>query len=366
MLFGSGLLSNCYIEGDSHMVKNLWACKLALTAAVLVAGVFSANQANAFHHYYYSSGGSSGGWYSSGGCCGGYYYSSGGSSGGYYRVGHHHRTYYYSSGGCCGGYYSSGGCCGGWYSSGGCCGSYIVSYGSSGGCCGSYYTGNTVIYSTPATSVIQATPTPAAGPSPTPAAPAPGAPVPGPDKGAFFTPSSSGTLVVNVPADAKVYVNDFLTSTTGTVRQYVSRGLEAGRTYSYTIRVETVRDGQTNSETKTVQLSSGRVAEVAFNGNSNGTQVAGDAAKTKLTLRVPADAKVTLAGAETNTPGTVREYSTTKLSNGSQWSDYKVVVSVVRDGRMQAKEQTITLIGGENRELSFDFDSAQVASADVR
>jgi uncharacterized protein (TIGR03000 family) len=91
------------------------------------------------------------------------------------------------------------------------------------------------------------------------------------------------------------------------------------------------------------------------------TIAAAPAVKTRLTLRVPAEAKVTLAGVATKQNGEVRQFSTTKLTAGQVWDDYKVVVEMERDGQMLREERTIKLTGGRPQELAINFDSTQIA-----
>ena len=79
-------------------------------------------------------------------------------------------------------------------------------------------------------------------------------------------------------------------------------------------------------------------------------------AKTKLTLRVPADAKVTLAGVQTKQTGEVREFSTSQLSAGQEWSNYTVHVEYEQNGETIARDETVTLTGGTSQELSFGVD----------
>ncbi len=86
------------------------------------------------------------------------------------------------------------------------------------------------------------------------------------------------------------------------------------------------------------------------------------AVKTRLTLNVPAEAKVTLAGVETKQSGEVRQFSTSKLSAGQVWDDYKVVVEMQKDGQTLREERTIQLTGGRPQELSINFDSNQIAA----
>ncbi len=79
------------------------------------------------------------------------------------------------------------------------------------------------------------------------------------------------------------------------------------------------------------------------------------AVKTQLTLHVPAEAKVILAGVETKQTGEVRQFATSKLPAGQTWDDYKVVIEVTKDGKTLREERTIKLTGGQNQELAVDF-----------
>jgi len=85
------------------------------------------------------------------------------------------------------------------------------------------------------------------------------------------------------------------------------------------------------------------------------------AVKTRLTLNVPAEAKVTLAGVETKQSGAIRQFATTKLSAGQTWEGYAVVVEMEKDGQMVREERTLKLIGGQPQELTVNFDSNQIA-----
>jgi uncharacterized protein (TIGR03000 family) len=165
--------------------------------------------------------------------------------------------------------------------------------------------------------------------------------------------AKSARLSVTVPVDAVVYVNDTLTKSTGESRHYISRGLQPSETYAYSVRAEYSRDGEKVVEDKTAQVAAGEQIHLTFGTASSDT--------TKLTLRVPADAKVTLAGSETKQSGEVREFSTTKLAPGQSWDNYTVSVAVVRDGQTVEQERTLTLVGGKSQELSFDFDGMQIA-----
>jgi uncharacterized protein (TIGR03000 family) len=78
-------------------------------------------------------------------------------------------------------------------------------------------------------------------------------------------------------------------------------------------------------------------------------------AATTLTLNVPDDAEVVLAGNTTAMSGAKRVFATNQLSAGQTWESYKVVVKLEREGQMLTQERTLTVHGGESYELTFDF-----------
>ncbi len=90
--------------------------------------------------------------------------------------------------------------------------------------------------------------------------------------------------------------------------------------------------------------------------------------KTKLTLHVPAEAKVTLAGAETKQTGEVRTYATEGLKPGQHWDGYTVRVELEQNGKTLVEEKTLNIEGGKDYELSFEMagDSLKVAAGSRR
>lgn len=74
----------------------------------------------------------------------------------------------------------------------------------------------------------------------------------------------SVVLSVSVPADAKVFVNDHATTSTGAQRSYVSRDLKPGSDYGFKVRAEFVRNGQTVSAEKQLRLTAGQTGAVDF------------------------------------------------------------------------------------------------------
>jgi uncharacterized protein (TIGR03000 family) len=168
-------------------------------------------------------------------------------------------------------------------------------------------------------------------------------------------PADAGLLVVEVPAEGTIFVNGQATASTGAERRFLSRGLVAGKQYEFVVRM---KNGDAE-ETKVVTLSAGERAKVSF--------VAADsrpaAAKTSLTLRVPADAKVWLAGNATASTGEVRHFETAGLKAGQSWKDYEIRVTAVVNGREQTVSKVIDLAAGDAVELALD-PAARTAAAE--
>lgn len=159
-------------------------------------------------------------------------------------------------------------------------------------------------------------------------------------------------LTVSVPGNSNLYVNGKLTTSTGSVRQFVSRGLVAGKSYKFDIRAELqAADGQTLTEQRSVVVTAGAREQLQIAFADSNVPV-----ETTLTVNVPEGAKVSLAGNPTKATGTQRSYLSKQLKAGEVWDKYEVQVEL--DG--QIKRQEVRLIGGDSLELSFNFDEQPV------
>jgi uncharacterized protein (TIGR03000 family) len=138
----------------------------------------------------------------------------------------------WAKGGRCGGGRHGGGCGSGGCSSGGCGGG-----GHSGGCGGSScYTGGCA-------GGVCTAPT-----------------------GGTKTTAAEGsvTLVVTLPADAKLSIDGYQTTSTSGQRTFVSPALKTGLDYSYTLKAEVVRNGETQSVTQLVKVRAGEETRVTL------------------------------------------------------------------------------------------------------
>jgi uncharacterized protein (TIGR03000 family) len=76
--------------------------------------------------------------------------------------------------------------------------------------------------------------------------------------------NSAATIVVSLPADARLTVDGNATRSTSDRRTFVTPALESGMTYVYTLRAEVVVDGQTSVQTQDVTVKSGETSNVTF------------------------------------------------------------------------------------------------------
>ena len=174
------------------------------------------------------------------------------------------------------------------------------------------------------------------------------------------TQTGDAVLTVTLPEDAKIYVNGRLTKTPGKERSYVSRNLQKGQQYSYEVRADLDINGKRVSHTKVVEMSAGVKKSIEFDFDQSATVV------TSVTLHVPDDAQVSLGGLDTKASGSLRLFSTTKLSAGKSWDKYPIEVSVERDGKTVTQKRLIDIAAGESLDVRFKFEEAVIASVASR
>jgi len=175
--------------------------------------------------------------------------------------------------------------------------------------------------------------------------------VPSPAAPKAAVPGNSVIMNVTVPPDAIVFVNGVPTASMGSERRFRSDNLRPGN-YPYEVRAEIQRNGQKLVESKIVRLQTGQRNAVAF--DFSATAQAASMLPTSLTLHVPEGAKVYLGDNPTRSTGLVRHFAA-KLKPGQRYSDYKVRVETTIGGKLQTRQEVISLAAGETRELKFDF-----------
>jgi uncharacterized protein (TIGR03000 family) len=93
-------------------------------------------------------------------------------------------------------------------------------------------------------------------------------PLPNPkkDDGKKSEVPTRARLIVEVPADAKLYIDGQQMKTTSAVRSFHTPELEPGQLYYYEVKAEVVRDGKATTQTKRVIVKAGEVIRARFPG----------------------------------------------------------------------------------------------------
>lgn len=76
--------------------------------------------------------------------------------------------------------------------------------------------------------------------------------------------TTKAKLVVELPANAKLFIDDMPMKAASGMRSFNTPDLEPGQAYYYMVRVETTRDGKPVSETRRVIVRAGQVARADF------------------------------------------------------------------------------------------------------
>jgi uncharacterized protein (TIGR03000 family) len=88
--------------------------------------------------------------------------------------------------------------------------------------------------------------------------------VPPPKKEDGAAAANRGRVVVELPTDARLYIDDQLMKTASGRRVFRTPALDGDQTYYYILRAEVVREGATFTQTKRVVVRAGEVARASF------------------------------------------------------------------------------------------------------
>lgn len=178
-------------------------------------------------------------------------------------------------------------------------------------------------------------------------------------------------LTVAVPSDdAEVTVNGHATTSEGSIRQFMSRGLKTGYLYTYVVNVKYTLNGKDVVDSKSVKLRPGDTEQLVFEPSEDAQPEATDQVsiqkvdvlETVVELRVPVNADVILAGNPTKGYGEVRTFRTKHLKAGESWKNYTVSVTAMVDGRSVTKQRSVDVHAGDQAKLDFDFEDGTVAT----
>lgn len=161
-------------------------------------------------------------------------------------------------------------------------------------------------------------------------------------------------ILVQLPADAKLYVDDQLSNQSATPRTLVTPVLQNGRDYTYTLRVEAVRNGQTVVATKDVVFRAGDNKAVEFG------DLAGKATA-KVTVTLPATAKLYVDDILCPQTSSTRSFETPEMPYGQKYY-YTMKTEYEQDGKVQTTSRQVIVEAGQQIKVDFGTPTS-VASA---
>jgi uncharacterized protein (TIGR03000 family) len=165
-------------------------------------------------------------------------------------------------------------------------------------------------------------------------------------------------VLVRLPADARLYANQVLTAPGSAERQFVTPELEPGRDYHYVLRTEVSRDGRTVSEARRVVVRAGERLRVEF--DDPGEPL--DADRARVTVKLPADAKLYVDGKPTELASESRAWESTRLDDDREYY-YDVTVEVTRDGQKQTQTKRVLVRAGQKVRVDFGDLTGPTAAA---
>jgi uncharacterized protein (TIGR03000 family) len=88
--------------------------------------------------------------------------------------------------------------------------------------------------------------------------------VAGPISRASADDAATATVVIKLPAEARLYFDDRPTKQVGAERTYVTPELTPGKEYTYQVKIEYTRDGRMMTQTRPVSVRAGQTSRVEF------------------------------------------------------------------------------------------------------
>jgi uncharacterized protein (TIGR03000 family) len=172
---------------------------------------------------------------------------------------------------------------------------------------------------------------------------------PPPSLGESVVAANQATIVVTLPADAKLFADGTLIDQSGPVRTFRTPPLEPGRTYYYNLAIEVQRSGQTvRSKDERVSLEAGKVARVNFPEPAPST---GNTAR--INIQMPADAVLTVDGRPWNAAGGVAVIQTPTLRPGVDHI-YQLSVELTRQDQRHTLTRDVRFRAGQDVKVEFD------------
>jgi uncharacterized protein (TIGR03000 family) len=177
-------------------------------------------------------------------------------------------------------------------------------------------------------------------------------------------PPQPGKVLLDMPADALVFINN---KQIDVASVFLTPPLDPSQEYVVNVEAALVRDGKSINRVKRLSLHAGAVVRLAYNNMESGDgrwTRSGEvtASPAHITVRLPADARLSVQGVDCPLTSDTRAFDTPELAPGQKYY-YLLKAEVVRDGRAIAQTRRVDFRSGERVTVSFaDLGATRVSA----
>jgi uncharacterized protein (TIGR03000 family) len=180
------------------------------------------------------------------------------------------------------------------------------------------------------------------------------------------TPETSDAIpaqvVIKAPTDVRILVNGQMAVRDAAVMTFTTPGLRKGKSYSYQVKAEMVREGETVTETKEVMVQAGHEAVIDFTHLKAPPVIQATATTALVTVNLPPDAKLYVDGGAYPLQANQRTFATPALAKGKDYF-YELKAEVVRDGKTHTETRKVAVEPGKHVKVDFKtLEAVETAS----
>jgi uncharacterized protein (TIGR03000 family) len=164
---------------------------------------------------------------------------------------------------------------------------------------------------------------------------------------------TQGRLLVQLPPDAKLFVDGREVNLTPDIRNVVTPELTPGRDYYYTVKVAAVRDGKPVEETRQLVVRAGEVSRADFRDLGVAKKDAPAARPARITVHIPDGARLYVDGVVKPVTGGKRTFDTPKLEPGRSYY-YTFKAEMGPDHQNRTETQRAVVQAGKDATVDFN------------
>jgi uncharacterized protein (TIGR03000 family) len=181
-----------------------------------------------------------------------------------------------------------------------------------------------------------------------------------PGKPEVMVPTPAEVLV-NLPANAKLFVDGQRVELTPTRRTMATPVLQPGQDYFYLLRAEAVRNGQAVAESRRVIVRAGSTTTVDF--GSLAATAKEEAGPSRITVHVPENARLYVDGTAVPMTARTRTFDIPNLEPGKSYF-YTMKAEVVIDGQTRSEDRRVVVQAG--KDVTVDFSNLETVTTAQR